>query len=574
MGCGKRMFGLVYSVVVILLLCGCGSDETPTRHNDFIPLTSIEIAPVAPSIAANTSTVLTVTGNFSGQYTRDVTAQAVWSSSSPAVAGFITPGNPNRVTGLAPGIVVLTATVGGVSATVTLTVTSATVTALTVTPAAPTVPAGFTTQFRLSGTFTDGTNQDLTFDAAWASSAPGVATVSNAVGSNGLAQALAAGTTTITASFEGVRATALMTVTEVVLQSIAVTPSNPSLLSISSEVFKAVGYYSDGSNADITSQVAWSSSQPSVATIAAGGTAATLAPGATTISATLKGVSGTSSLKVTGGRLTGIVLSPANLSLVKGTVGPVTATGSFNNGSSRDVTGAVNWSVATPTVATVTTPGGNVALLTALAATPAVKVTATSDTVTADANLTVTAPTLRTLTPISPTSLDLPLGTSGRFTMTATFNDGTTQDVTASATWTSGNSAAAPVDNTGLAKGRVHGVAAIATPVTITAAFGGLTMTSTVTVKPRTVATLTVPNAPAVTLLSGNQVPFTATATFTDGTTRDVTEDTKWVIDNANVATFADSQNQPGQVVGVDSGSAILTATFGGRTQTVILTVH
>ncbi|HLO27159.1 MAG TPA: Ig-like domain-containing protein, partial [Geobacteraceae bacterium] len=78
---------------------------------------------------------------------------------------------------------------------------------------------------------------------------------------------------------------------------------------------------------------------------------------------------------------------------------------------------------------------------------------------------------------------------------------------------------------------------------------------------------------PAFTLASGNQVPFTATATFTDATTRDVTEDATWTIDKTNVATFADSQNQPGQVVGVDSGLATLTASFGGKSQNVILTV-
>jgi hypothetical protein len=567
------MFRLICSGIAILLIVSGCSSEAPTRHNDFVPLTSIEIVAVAPAIAAKTSTKLTVIGNFSGQFTRDVTDQAVWASDAPTVAGFITPSSPSRVSGLAPGTAVLTATVGSVSAPFNLTVTSATVTAMTITPAAPTVSAGLTTQFQVSGKFTDATTQDLTFDATWASSAPDVATVSDAADSKGLAKALAAGTSSIIATFEGVSATALMTVTEVVLQSITVSPANPSILSLSTGAFTAAGNFSDGSTADLTSQVAWSSSQTDIATIASDGTASTLVPGTTTISATLNGISGTSNLKVTGGRLTGIHLSPANPSLVKDTVGPITATGSFNNGSSRDISGVVSWSVASPTVATVTTPGGNVALITALAATPATRVTATSGVLSADTNLTVTAPALRSLNPISPTSLDLPVGTSGRLTLTAVFNNGSSQDVTASADWTSNAVTTASVDNTGLAKGRVHGISAAASPVTITAAYGGLTMTTTVTVKAQTVATLAVSNSPATTLVAGNQVPFTATATFTDGTTRDVTEDATWTIDNTNVATFADSRNQPGQVVGVDSGSTKLTASFRGKAQTVTLTV-
>jgi len=74
-------------------------------------------------------------------------------------------------------------------------------------------------------------------------------------------------------------------------------------------------------------------------------------------------------------------------------------------------------------------------------------------------------------------------------------------------------------------------------------------------------------------VVPGNQVKFIATAAYSDGSTKDVTEDTVWSIDNSFVAILADSQNQPGQVVGVDSGSATLTASFGGKTQTVTITV-
>lgn len=573
------MFRLICSgVVLLLLLTGCSS-ESPTRPNDFTPLTSIQIVPAdqaiaaSRSIAAHTSTKLTVIGDYSGLFPRDITDQAVWSSDAPAVAAFVTPGFPSRVTGLAPGSAVLTATVGGVSTTFTLTVTSATATALTVTPAAQTLPKGLTAQFAATGTFSDGTTQDITFDADWGSSAPGVATVGNVAGSKGLAQGVAAGTATIGATFGAASNTALLTVTEVVLQSIAVAPANPSILSLSTGKFTATGTYSDGTTADITGQATWSSSQPGFATIAAGGAATTVAPGTTSISATLNGVTGATNLKVTGGSLTGITVKLATPRLVKGTVAPISAIGSFNNGSSRDITGAVGWSVANTTVASVSTPGGNVAFLSADAASPApTTVKAAFGTVIATTNLTVAAPLVQSLA-ISPASLDLAAGSTGRLTATATFSDGTTQDVTDSADWSSNAAATATVDNTGLAKGRVHGVAAGLT--TISASFGGRTVTTpaTVTVRTRTLATLTVTNFPALTVGPGNQVSFTATATYADGTTQDVTEATTWTLGNPNVAILADSVNQPGQIVGVDAGSTPLTASFGGKTQTVTITV-
>lgn len=564
------MINLLWSgVVMVLLLSGCGWNGTPTRTNDFTPLTSIEIAAVSPAIANLTSTKLSVKGHFSGLYTRDITDQAVWSSGSPAVAGFITATSPSRVTGLSPGTAILTATVGSVSATYTVTVSPATVSLLTVTPAAPSIAEGLTTQFSASGTFSDGTTQDLTFDAVWASSASGVATVSDAAGSKGYTQTVAAGTATISATFAGISGTTLLTVTEPVLQSITVTPSSPSILTLSTGSFKATGNYSDGSAPDITSLVAWSSSNTAVATIDSGGAVATHVQGTTAISATLGGVTGSSSLKVTGGNLNanGIVISPLAPKLVKDTTVRMTATGIFSNGSTRDITGAVEWSVANATAET-TKAGGNRVVLKALAVTPATVITATSGTVTATATLTVVAPQLTSIA-LSATSLNLTAGTSGPLTVAATFSDGTIQDVTAISTWTSSDVTKATVSTSGYAAGRVTGAAS--GTATISAAYGGKTVSTTVTVRARTLLDLTISGPYGV--AAGNQASFTALATYSDGSSVFVTEDATWTIDKSSVAILADGVNQPGQVVGVDSGFATLTAGFGGKTKTMTVTV-
>lgn len=566
------MINLFWSgVLILLMLSGCGGDVSPTRHNDFTPLTSIQIVGAAPSIAFGTSTKLSVTGNFSGLFTRDITSDVVWASDTPAVAEFITPTNPNRVTSHVPGTAILTATMGSVSTSFSLTVSPATISTMTITPSAPSIANGLNTQFSVSGTFSDATTQDLTFDATWVSSDPAVATVSDDPSSKGFAQSLAVGTSTISAAFNGVSGTTLLTVAEAVLQSITVSPANPSILSLSTANFTATGNYSDGSTPDITSQVAWTSSRSDFATIAPSGAATTLSQGTTSISASLNGVIGATNLKVTGGSLTGITLPAVNTTLVQGTVGRMTATGSFNNGTSRDITGVVVWSTANTNLATVTTPVGNLAWLNALAVTPVLTptiVTAKSGTITATTNLTVSSPPLQSIT-ISPNSTDMTAGTSSRFFVTANFNDGTTQDVTASSDWTSNAVTTATVGNSGLAKGRVNGVAAGA--ATISATYGGVTVTAPVTVNMRTIQSLTITGTSTV--VSGNQVMFTATARYLDGTIKDVTEDTTWSVDKPYVAIFADMLNQPGQVVGVDTGLANLTAGFGGKTQSVTVSV-
>ncbi|MDA8412609.1 MAG: Ig-like domain-containing protein [Desulfobacteraceae bacterium] len=581
------MIKLSWAGFLLLVVAGCGYNGTPTRHNDFTPLTSIRIVAADPAIeashtiAALTSTKLTVIGDYSGLFTRDITDQVTsWSSNASTASFPYASPNNNRVFGASAGAASLTASVGGVtSAIYPLTVSPATVTAIAITPANPSIPNGLTTQFTATGTFSDTTTQDLTFDAVWASDTAAVATVSDAPASKGFAQSHTIGTATISATFGGIPAgTTILTVTPAVLQSIAVSPANPSVLSLSTVNFTATGTYSDGTTPDITNQVAWLSSRPDLATIPASGTtsvtATTLAQGTAVISAALAGVTGTTNLKVTGGTLTGFTIAPATVTLANGTVTRLTATGTFSNGSTRDISGAVAWSTADSNLATVTKAGGNLVWLNALGVTTGTPITAKSGTLTATSSLIVSAPTLQTLTITPPTGfVDLTAGASTRFSLIAAFTDGSTQDVTASSTWSSRDTTKATVDNSSaFAKGRISGVPAAAGPVIIDASYGGLTPSPsvTVTVTTRTLQSLAITPG---TLNVGNQVKFSASATYTGTTIKDVTEDTVWSIDKPNVAILADSTSQPGQVVAVGSGSATLTATFGGLSKSVTITV-
>jgi hypothetical protein len=200
-------------------------------------------------------------------------------------------------------------------------------------------------------------------------------------------------------------------------------------------------------------------------------------------------------------------------------------------------------------------------------------ITATSGTLSATASLAVISRQLSSIA-LSPLSLDLTAGTSGGpLSVSATFSDGTIQDVTALSAWTPNDPAKVTVAASGLGSERVTGVAAGTT--TISAAYGGLTVPTpaTVTVRSRSLLTLTISGASALTV--GTPVPFSAVATYGDGTTVDVTKDTTWSIDSPSVAIVADSVNQPGQVIGVDTGSAVITASFGGglpQTKTITVT--
>ena len=72
-----------------------------------------------------------------------------------------------------------------------------TLNSIAVTPANPSVPAGQTEQFTATGTYSDGSTKNITNQVTWASATTSVATISNASGSQGLATAVATGTSTI-----------------------------------------------------------------------------------------------------------------------------------------------------------------------------------------------------------------------------------------------------------------------------------------------------------------------------------------------------------------------------------------
>jgi len=84
----------------------------------------------------------------------------------------------------------------------------------------------------------------------------------------------------------------------VTLVSIAVAPVNPTLQIAGTQSFTATGTYSDGSKADITNQVTWTSSNTGVASITSAGLATAVAGGPANMIATLGTISGNSTVTV------------------------------------------------------------------------------------------------------------------------------------------------------------------------------------------------------------------------------------------------------------------------------------
>lgn len=138
------------------------------------------------------------------------------------------------------------------------------------------------------------------------------------------------------------------------LISIAVTPNAPSTPKGLTQQFTATGTFSDTSTADLTSSVSWTSGTPASATInGSSGLANALAAGGTLITATSGSVSGSTTLTVTPAIVESIAITPnpALAGVLAST--QLTATGTYSDGTTANVTSIANWSSGTPTVATV-----------------------------------------------------------------------------------------------------------------------------------------------------------------------------------------------------------------------------
>ena len=101
--------------------------------------------------------------------------------------------------------------------------------------------------------------------------------------------------------------------------------------------------------------------------------------GAYTVTATASGAAGAASFSLTNVALVSIAVSPGNPELAVGVAGQFTATATYADGSTGDITPYVTWASSTPSVATISGTGVATALApgTSAVATPVPLIVAT-----------------------------------------------------------------------------------------------------------------------------------------------------------------------------------------------------
>jgi len=440
------------------------------------------------------------------------------------------------------------------TATVTVAGCVAPVAAVTVSPAAPTVQVGQTAQ--LTATPKDASGNPLAGRViTWQSSNGAVASVNG----SGLVTAVATGAATITATSEGQSGTAVVTVSNVPVASVTVTPASASVPQGATVQLTATPR--DANGTALTGRVVtWGSNNTAVATVSGSGLVSGAGAGSATITATSEGQSGTAAITVTAptGQLAiGDSVQATTSTWVRNIAQPPAdpATGTPPSVIGTQSAGARGVVDSGPVLNT--TPGGDGAIRyhVLFAAAP-------SGWVVQDYLVKIVPTVPVASVTVSPASVSVLQGQTVQ--LTATPRDANGNPLTGRViTWQSSNSAIASVNGSGLVTGVGPGG-----PVTMTATSEGQSGTASVTVTVAPVAAVTVtPSSGTVAI--GQTVQLTATPRDASGnplTGRVIT----WQSSNSAIA----SVNGSGLVSGVAAGGPVtITATSEGQSGTASITV-
>jgi uncharacterized protein YjdB len=151
-------------------------------------------------------------------------------------------------------------------------------------------------------------------------------------------------------------------------------------------------------------------------------------------------------------------------------------------------------------------------------------------------------------------------GSTQQFDAVSTYSDSLTADVSSQVTWTSDTPAAVTISSTGLASAVAAGTA------NVTAAINSVT-SNTVPLIVEDVTSIDVEPATPAYLAVGATQQFTATATFTDSSTEDISSQATWASDTMATATISST----GLATGVAAGTANITAAIDGVTSPAVL---
>ena len=556
-------------LMLFVLVVGCGGGggsggATPTNDSPCASgsgprtLCEIQLTPVNPAIAVGTEIRLYATAIYSDQSKEDITEQVDWASSSSTVAPVSdTLGGKGVASGLAAGAALISASLSGIQSSIQLAVSQEQLVAIELSKQNIELPNGSQIDVQAFAYFSNNTVQDITAVATWSVEDGSVATVATEDVATIYGDSV--GQTHLLVSYNGLSAETDLYITSAQLNAISIEPAQVSINSGDTTSLKALGIYSDGNILDITKQVAWQSSDiNTIAVSSVAGDEGTLTgqgEGSATVSVSLAGISQNAEITVSNSVLNEITITPSITSIAKETVVQLTATGTYSDYSVRDITALVTWGSSNEDVVKIDNSHVAAGLLSALSEGEANIVAVMSD-ISVAVPLTVTNAEAISIN-LAPSSIAIAEGSSKQLTATANFSDGSVQDVTEFAFWTSSDTSVATVLYRQNGMGLVQANSAGSTEVI--AAYKGKSASAKVDVSTAVLTSIVI-DSPDFTLAKGTSARLTVTGHYSDASTQDVSADIVWSSSAIQYVGVENGEGTAGNVHGLDVGSSVITA--------------
>ncbi|MFB5266251.1 Ig domain-containing protein [Paenibacillus enshidis] len=293
-----------------------------------------------PVIMGSKTSLPSVSAYFADGSKRSVTSDVTWSVGNTSVAKL----ENGKLVAVAPGTTNLIASVGGEQVQIPVTAQYKVV-KLTVSQAKYTLTAGQETSLpTVKAQLANGTSKDISDEVSW------VASNARVTVQNGKIKAVSKGTATVKAMYMGKYVKASVKV-EPVIQNLSPSTANVELNLKKSKGIKVTGVFTDGSSANLSQNMKWTTSNAAVATIK-GSTIKAVGFGTATLNGTYQDKSVQIQVIVST-KLEKLVISSKKVNLTPGASQVLTLTAKYDNGASKNVTDAATWVSSKTGAATV-----------------------------------------------------------------------------------------------------------------------------------------------------------------------------------------------------------------------------
>lgn len=516
-------------------------------------LTGIHLDQMYYEIPAGLTKRVTVTATYSDNSVQDVTSLAMYHIEDSTMA---TVDESGMIRGLVPGYTSLTVIYQEQQITVTVIVSEAVATSLSLDKPVYQTAIGLNRIVMVNAVFSDGSVRNVSGEVDYLTTDPQIATVD----SYSNITAVAPGITTLIVSYQGQTATAQIVVEKNYVTGLELDAREYSVIAGLFKKITVTAIYSDGERREVTNVATYEILDPAVASVSEGKIQG-LAPGYTVLIAQYQGSSATAMVYVDPPIITSIRLDATRYSILEGSTREITVTAIYSDNSVQDITGSAGYLTDDPAIAIVEEPGKIKGLAPGSAT---LTVFYQDQTVTALIQVGPVNSSPPVLTAILPqaSQYEIPKGLKEHVTVTATYSDNSVRDITGMATYQMKNTLIAVVDAAGFVKGLAPGA------TVLTVSFGGQTVTVEIVVQKPVLMGISLEPV-NITVPVGAKKKISVRGTYSDGSRRNLTGKAAYQISDPRLAVV----DKNGMIKGLAEGSAMITITVEGKSAEVEVVV-